>query len=67
MRKKRSRKFNMWNETKQCSRCKQDLLFKFFHRNQSKYLGIESACRECVSERKAKLYLIKKLRKRIEQ
>lgn len=42
--------------TKVCSKCKKGKSISGFHKNASKADGLESSCKACVSERKAKKY-----------
>ena len=58
MRKKR--KLNFWDNTKICSKCKRSKELSEFHRNKSKMLNCESACKSCTSLTKKKRYIEKK-------
>lgn len=62
----RKRKFNFWASCKECSKCKQELPLFCYHSNKSKPLGVESACKKCVSLTKKKKYREKLLRKSLE-
>lgn len=45
-------KLNFWDDGRVCNKCKQFWPLECFHKNRTKFLGVESTCKTCVSLRK---------------